>query len=163
MNAILLLVRWHATLARGLDTLRPLLLLGTRLWVSWQFLASGWLKLTTWDTTLSLFQDEYHVPLLNPTLAAVVGTFGELFFPLLLVFGLFARVGALGLFAVNAMALISYWHVLGGDDFAAARGQHYLWGFMTLVIAMCGAGGISVDALLVRRAARVSPGVPAAI
>src|SRR4051794_31479394 len=123
MNAASTLVRWHTTLARPLDALRHLLLLGTRLWVSWQFLASGWLKLTTWDTTLFLFKDEYHVPLLPPALAAVVGTCGELFFPILLVLGLFTRVGALGLFAVNAMALISYWHVLGGDDFAAARGQ----------------------------------------
>jgi putative oxidoreductase len=156
MNAIAVLVRWHAALARALDALRPLLLLGTRLWVSWQFLLSGWLKLTTWDTTLELFRSEYHVPVLPPAFAAVVGTFGELFFPVLLVLGLFSRVGALGLFAVNAMALISYWHVLGGDDFAAARGQHYLWGFMTLVIALCGAGGISLDAVLARGAARRS-------
>lgn len=154
MNAVLALTRWHLVLARGLDPLRSVLLLGTRLWVSWQFLASGWIKLTTWDTTIFLFTDEYHVPLLPPYVAAVAGTFGELFFPTLLVLGLFTRLGAVGLFAVNAMALLSYWHVLGGDDFAAARGQHYLWGFMTLVIAMCGAGDVSLDAWLERRAAR---------
>lgn len=156
MNAVLALTQWHLALARALDALRSLLLLGTRLWVSWQFLASGWLKLTTWDNTLFLFNEEYHVPLLPPQIAAVVGTFGELFFPVLLVLGLFSRVGAVGLFAVNALALFSYWHVLGGDDFAAARGQHYLWGFMTLVIAMCGAGNISLDAWLERRNARRS-------
>jgi putative oxidoreductase len=154
MNVASTLVRWHTVLARPLDGLRSVLLFGTRLWVSWQFLGSGWLKLTTWDTTLLLFTDEYHVPLLPPALAAVVGTFGELFFPILLVLGLFTRVGALGLFAVNAMALFSYWHVLGGDDFAAARGQHYLWGFMTLVIATCGAGRISLDAWLERSVGR---------
>lgn len=156
MNAVLTLTRWHLVLARALDALRSVLLLGTRLWVSWQFLASGWIKLTTWDTTIFLFTDEYRVPVLPPVVAAVAGTFGELFFPMLLVLGLFTRVGAVGLFAVNAMALFSYWHVLGGDDFAAARGQHYLWGFMTLVIAMCGAGAISLDAWLERRAARRS-------
>jgi putative oxidoreductase len=156
MNAILILTQWHLVLARTLDALRSLLLLGTRLYVSWQFLLSGWGKLTRWDTTLFLFQEEYHVPVLPPALAAVVGTFGELFFPVLLVFGLFSRVGAVGLFAVNALALLSYWHVLGGEDFAAARGQHYLWGFMTLVIAMCGAGAFSLDALLERRGRRSS-------
>src|SRR5262245_50489486 len=72
----------------------------TRVWVSWQFLKSGWLKISSWDTTLSLFQDEYHVPLLPPHLAAVVGTFGELFFPVLLILGIFGRLSALGLFAV---------------------------------------------------------------
>lgn len=156
MNRVLILTRWHLVLANALDALRSVLLLGTRLYVSWQFLLSGWGKLTRWDTTLFLFQEEYHVPVLPPAVAAVAGTFGELFFPLLLVLGLFTRVGAVGLFAVNALALLSYWHVLGGDDFAAARGQHYLWGFMTLVIAVCGAGAVSLDALLERRGMRVS-------
>jgi putative oxidoreductase len=142
------LLRWHAALGSALDQLRSLLLLGTRLWVSWQFLNSGWIKVTNWDSTLSLFENEYHVPLLPPHLAAVTGAFGELFFPTLLVLGLFTRVGAIGLFAVNAMALISYWHVLGQDGFEAARGQHYLWGFMALVIATCGAGFFSLDRLL---------------
>jgi putative oxidoreductase len=138
-------IRAHATLARGLDHLRPLLLLGTRLWVSWQFLNSGWLKLTTWDTTLELFRSEYHVPVLPPTVAAVCGTFGELFFPILLVLGVFTRFGALGLFAVNAMAVISYWHVLGSEGYEAALAQHVLWGFMIVVIAVFGGGKIALD------------------
>jgi putative oxidoreductase len=137
--------RAHANLTRALDHLRPLLLLGTRLWVSWQFLNSGWLKLTTWDTTLELFRSEYHVPVLPPTVAAVCGTFGELFFPILLVLGLFTRFGALGLFAVNAMAVISYWHVLGGEGYEAALAQHVLWGYMIAVIAVFGGGKIALD------------------
>lgn len=158
MNKLLDFVNLHAAFGSGLDRLRSLLLLGTRLWVSWQFLISGWLKVTTWDNTLELFRSEYHVPLLPPYLAAVTGAFGELFFPTLLVLGLFTRIGALGLFAVNAMALISYWHVLGQDGFEAARGQHYLWGYMALVIATCGGGFFSVDRLLERRsAARCRP------
>ena len=158
MNKLLDLINLHAAAGAGLDRLRSLLLLGTRLWVSWQFLVSGWLKVTTWDTTLELFRDEYRVPLLPPVTAAVTGAFGELFFPLLLVLGLFTRAGALGLFAVNAMALISYWHVLGGEGFEAARGQHYLWGYMTLVIATCGGGWFSLDHALERRsAARCRP------
>jgi putative oxidoreductase len=147
MNLLTKSVHLHATLGRGLDRLRSLLLLGTRLWVSWQFLASGWLKFTQWDSTLDLFRYEYQVPLLPPVAAAVAGTCGELFFPLLLVLGLFTRVGALGLFAVNALALYSYWHVLGGEGFEAARGQHYLWGYMLLVLAVCGAGFFSLDHL----------------
>jgi len=141
-------LKYDAALGTGLDKLRSLLLLGTRLWVSWQFLKSGWLKVNNWDVTLELFRSEYQVPVLSPTLAAITGAFGELFFPTLLVLGLFARMGALGLFAVNALALYSYWHVLGQDGFDAARGQHYLWGFMTLVIATCGPGYFSIDRLL---------------
>ena len=153
MNMLSKIVRLHRTLGGGLDHLRSVMLLGTRLWVSWQFLASGWLKITTWENTLTLFQEEYHVPLLPPVAAAITGACGELFFPILLVLGLFTRVGALGLFAVNAMALYSYWHVLGGEGFEAARGQHYLWGYMLLVIATCGGGFFSLDKLLERKSA----------
>ena len=151
MTTLARFTAFHLTLGRGFDAIQPVLLLGTRLWVSWQFLASGWLKVTTWDTTLELFRSEYQVPLLPPTLAAIAGTFGELFFPVLLVLGLFTRVGALGLFAVNAMALISYWHVLGAEGFEAARGQHYFWGLMLLMLVAFGGGRLSIDAWLEKR------------
>ena len=74
------ITKLHNLLAQALDALQPLFLLMTRWYVSWQFLKSGWLKFSSWQTTLSLFRDEYHVPVLPPELAAVVGTFGDLFF-----------------------------------------------------------------------------------
>jgi len=141
----------HSRLACGLDHLQSVLLLATRLWVSWQFLKSGWLKLTTWDVTLELFRSEYAVPVLSPGLAAVLGTFGELLFPALLIAGFLSRAAALGLFAVNALAVVSYWHVIGADGYEAALAQHVLWGFMLAVIAVCGAGNLSQDALLARK------------
>jgi putative oxidoreductase len=153
MNTLPDLVLLHAALGRGLDLLRPVLLAATRLWVSWQFLKAGWLKVTSWDVTLELFSSEYQVPLLPPAFAAAIGTFGELVFPLMLIVGLFTRIGALGLFAVNAMAVVSYWHVIGGEGFEAAVAQHVLWGFMLAVIAVTGAGGISLDSWLEKRAA----------
>jgi putative oxidoreductase len=142
----------HTTLSHGLDLLRPWLLLGTRLWVSWVFLKSGWLKLTTWDSTLELFRYEYQVPLLSPGMAAAAATFGELVFPALLVLGLFTRVAALGLFAVNIMAVVSYWHVLGAEGSEAGLGQHVLWGYMLAVAVIFGGGTYAVDTLLERRA-----------
>jgi putative oxidoreductase len=148
MQGLAVIADWHTQLAHALDHFRSLLLLFTRLWVSWQFLKSGWLKLTNWDVTLELFRNEYQVPLLSPTIAALLGTFGELLFPALLVCGLFTRVGALGLFAVNALAVVSYWHVLGNDGYEAALGQHVLWGFMIAVIAIFGSGTIALDRAL---------------
>ena len=124
-----------------------LLLLATRLHVSWQFLKSGWLKLTDWETTLFLFQEEYHTPLLPPAAAAVAGTFGEIVFPALLIAGFMGRYAAVSLFAVNVVAVISYAHVLLAEGFEAALGQHYLWGFMLLVLAVFGPGRWSVDSL----------------
>lgn len=129
----------------------------TRLWVSWQFLKSGLLKVQDWDSTLFLFQEEYRVPLLAPELAAVAGTAGELLFPTLVALGLMARLGALGLGLVNLMAVVSYAHVLLGSGFEAALGQHYLWGYMLLVITICGPGRISLDAWWQSRAGASLP------
>src|SRR5262245_29246801 len=143
----------HAALGRWLDKLQPLALLAARLYIADIFIRSGWLKYTSWDSTVDLFTNEYHVPLLSPLPAAVLGTFGELFFPALLVLGLFGRIGALGTFFVNAMAVISYRQVLLGEGFEAAIGQHILWGTLTLGLTIFGPGAISVDRLLERRAA----------
>lgn len=142
------LARPFELLARAADSLRPLFLLATRWYVSWQFLKSGWLKVTSWQTTLGLFQDEYHVPLLPPYAAAVTGAFGELFFSTLVILGLGGRVAPLGLFAVNAMAVISYRQVLLAEGFEAALAQHVLWGFMLLMLTIFGSGGIAVDRLI---------------
>ena len=141
-------VRANDVAAQVASWLESPLLLAMRCFVAWQFLKSGWLKISNWETTLYLFQDEYHVPLLPPALAAVAGTAGELVFPTLLVVGLLGRYAAVGLSAVNVLAVISYAHVLLGEGFEAALGQHYLWGALLLVVAVFGPGRWSVDTLL---------------
>jgi putative oxidoreductase len=142
---------------RLFGTFASLLLLATRLWVSWEFLKSGWLKITSWQSTVFLFQNEYRVPVLPPYAAAVVGTAGELVFPVLLIAGLAGRLSAAGLFAVNVMAVVSYAHVLLTEGFEAAVGQHYLWGFALLVVVVFGPGRISLDHLLGSSIAAAQP------
>jgi putative oxidoreductase len=90
------------------------------------------------------------VPLLAPGVAAVLGTAGELLFPALLVPGLFTRAAALGLSAVNAMAVVSYWHVLGAEGYEAALAQHALWALMLATLAVSGGGAWSLDRLTER-------------
>jgi putative oxidoreductase len=164
MKLLIQMSALHAALSRALDLFRSPFLLATRWYVAWQFWQSGWLKISSWDSTLELFRSEYHVPLLPSALAAYAGTFGELFFPALLALGLFSRVGALGTFAVNAMAVISYSAVLLAEGSEAALGQHVLWGFMLATLAIAGPGQFALDSLLERKvAARCRPqGVPTA-
>jgi putative oxidoreductase len=133
--------------------LEPLLLLVTRVYVSWQFLKSGWLKLADWETTRFLFEEEYHTPFLPPVVAAIAGTAGELVFPVLLILGLLGRYAAVGLFAVNIVAVVSYSHVLLTEGFEAALGQHYLWGFMLLVLVVFGPGRWALDSTGARKGA----------
>jgi putative oxidoreductase len=123
-------------------------LLLLRVWVSWQFLKSGWLKLADWETTRFLFAEEYHVPWLSPSLAAALGTAGELLFPALLVVGLLGRYAALGLFAVNGVAVLAYAHVLYAAGYEGALAQHWLWGLALAMLALFGPGRWSLDGWL---------------
>ncbi len=157
MNTQMTVSRPLELLARCANSLEPLFLLATRWYVSWQFLKSGWIKVTSWQSTLDLFREEYHVPLLPPHVAAVTGAFGELFFPTLLVLGIGGRIGPLGLSAVNIMAVISYRQVLLAEGFEAALAQHVLWGFMLLLLVVFGNGSIALDRLIGKRLHAASP------
>jgi putative oxidoreductase len=133
-----------------IDHLQPLLLLAMRLYVSTVFFRSGMLKATDWSSTLVLFHETYKVPVLSPNLAAYVGTFGELVFPVLLVLGVAGRLGAAGLFFVNLMAVASYLDLFGFEC-PAAINSHYYWGAILLALVIFGPGRLSVDALVLRR------------
>ena len=152
MNTLALIDRSNRISERIGLWLSPLLLLGLRLWVPWQFFKAGLVKVADWQSTLWLFREEYHVPLLPPALAAAAGTAGELLFPVLLAAGLFARWAALGLSLVNVMAVVAYTHVLLAEGYEAALGQHWLWGTVLAVLFVFGPGRWSADAwLAVRR------------
>jgi putative oxidoreductase len=147
------LVRLHGLSTRFDDNLQQwggsLLGLALRLFVGWQFFKAGMVKVSDWEGTLSLFHDEYMVPLLPPDLAAVMGAGGELVFPVLLVLGLFSRPAALGLFFVNAMAVISY-PQLWKFECPAAINDHMYWGLLLLVLLCFGPGKITLDQFLAR-------------
>lgn len=135
--------RLHAPLQRSihaLEALQPLALLAARLYVAMVFFRAGLTKIADWDTTLALFADEYHVPLLPPELAAWMGTAGELVLPVLLVLGLGGRFAAAGLFVLNAVAVISLMDV---PD--AALQQHLFWGSLLMGLLLWGPGRWSVD------------------
>ena len=127
--------------------LKPLLLLGFRLWVAWVFFKSGLTKIQSWDSTLFLFENEYAVPLLSPDVAAYLGTAAELSLPVLLAIGLTTRLSALALFVFNIVAVYAYASFLF-DEGAAGLQQHILWGTMLAVIFVFGPGKISLDLFL---------------
>ena len=141
--------------ARWIDRLQPVALLALRIYVAQIFFWSGWLKLADWGSTLALFQDEFHVPLLSPGVAAVMGTGGELVFSTLVFLGLFGRIGAAGLFFVNLMAVISY-PQLFQFECPAAINSHWFWGTMLALLFVFGPGRLSIDGWLLRRRERAS-------
>ena len=138
-------------LDRGLALLYSSFALVTRVYVSWVFLKSGLLKIRAWDSTLSLFADEYRVPLLPAHAAAYLGTAAELTLPIVVILGLFGRAGPLALSLLNAVAVISYAHVLFAEGFEAAIAQHYLWGFMLLMLTIAGPGNWTLERAFAKR------------
>lgn len=143
MKSNLGILNLWAMLTRALDSLQPLAALLARLYVAQVFFLSGLTKIRDWGTTVALFTDEYKVPFLPPALAAAMGTAGELVLPVLLVLGLGGRFSPLGLFVVNAVAVISLSEIA-----PAAFQQHVFWGSLLAGLAIYGLGPLSVDRLL---------------
>lgn len=140
------LYHWQATWLSSAQLISPLLSLAARLYVAHAFFASALTKLSSWDNTLFLFEEEYHVPFLPPEVAAYMGTGGELLLPLLLAPGLMGRFAAMGLFVVNAVAVLSL-----SDIAPAALMQHIYWGSLLLWLAVEGAGRLSIDHWMARK------------
>jgi len=126
--------------------LAPVLDLAVRLWVARVFFLSGLTKIQSWDSTLSLFENEYSVPLLPPEVAAYMGTFTELFFPILLVVGLGTRFAAGVLFVFNIIAVVSY-----PDLGEVGLKDHQYWGLLLLFPLLHGPGKIAIDHFIRRR------------
>jgi putative oxidoreductase len=130
----------YCAVTRQVDKLQPILLLVIRLYVARVFVMSGLTKIHDWSVTVALFTDEYHVPLLPPGAAALMGTATELSMPVLLALGFATRFGAFVLFFFNIIAVVSYAAL---PDVAVK--DHYLWGVLILVLFVFGPGKISLD------------------
>ena len=118
------------------------LALPLRFAVATVFWNSGMTKLADWNATLSLFTDEYQVPLLPPELAANLALAIEVTMPVLLVLGLLTRAAALLLLAMTAVIEVFV--------YPQAWPTHIQWAAMLLVLLCRGAGSHSLDALIQR-------------
>jgi putative oxidoreductase len=120
-----------------------LIALTARIALAQVFWSSALSHLANWDTTLYMFGDTFRVPLLPPGLAADLAVAMELALPPLLVLGFATRFAALALFAMTLVIEIFV--------FPEAWPTHIQWAAMQLVLMGCGAGSISLDALIKRR------------
>jgi putative oxidoreductase len=101
------------------------------------FWNSAMAKLANWDTTLSLFADEYQLPLIPPATAAGMALTVELATPVLLMLGLLTRPAAFILLGMTAVIEIFVYPL--------AWPTHIQWAAMLLILLCRGPGTLSVD------------------
>jgi putative oxidoreductase len=132
-----------ASTARKVLT-EDVLALVTRLGVAAIFFQSGRTKVDGFlhitDGTYSLFETEYHVPLLSPVVAAHAATYSEHLFSVLLVLGLFTRLSALAFLGMTAVIEIFV--------YPDAWPTHLSWAGLLLFLIARGGGAFSLDRAL---------------
>ncbi len=95
------------------------------------------------DSTIPLFQSEYHVPLLSPELAAHLAAFAEHFFPILILVGLATRF--------SALALLGMTLTIQTFVYPDAYPTHGTWAAVLLYLMARGPGVLSIDQLIAKR------------
>ena len=104
----------------------------------------GWPRLS--DSVLSLFQDEYKLPLIAPEVAAPMAAVAEHVLPLLILIGLGTRLSALGLLVMTLVIQIFV--------YPGAYATHGIWAAVLLLLMARGPGALSIDHWLAGRAAK---------
>lgn len=94
------------------------------------------------ESTFFLFEYEYTLPLIPANLAAYLATAAEHVLPILLILGLFTRLGAVGILAMTLVIQIFV--------YPSAYALHASWAAMALLLMKQGAGRVSLDNLLTR-------------
>jgi putative oxidoreductase len=135
----------YTTAAAALNRIPgDLLLLVARFGVAGVFFMSGRTKveglLTIKASTYDLFNTDYKLPFVPPVIAAHAATYSEHLFPILLVLGLFSRVGALALLGMTTVIEVFV--------YPDAWPTHLSWAGLLLPIIARGGGAWSLDRLL---------------
>jgi putative oxidoreductase len=97
-------------------------------------------------SAIVLFQNEYRLPLIDPTIAAYASAISEHLFPILLVIGFATRFSALALLFMTAVIEIFV--------FPDAWPTHGVWSTCFLILIARGPGWLSLDHLIASRAGK---------
>src|SRR5258708_38075983 len=120
--------------------------LAARIFPAAVFWQSGETKVAGWPlkpSAIALFENEYQLPLIDPTTAAYASAFSEHFFPILLVIGFATRFSALALLFMTAVIEIFV--------YPDAWPTHGVWATCFLVVIARGPGWLSLDHLIANK------------
>jgi putative oxidoreductase len=119
-----------------------IILLAGRIGVGATFFRAGLLKYNSWEFAVRLFEEEYRVPLLDPTVAARIAMVQELTIPILLFLGLATRIATIPLLGMIAVIQIFV--------YPNAYNEHLVWSSILLLLLTRGPGVFSLDYLIAR-------------
>ncbi|PCJ23106.1 MAG: hypothetical protein COA94_08545 [Rickettsiales bacterium] len=120
------------------DYLFSLLILFMRIWMAQIFWYSGLTKISSWKSTLYLFEYEYAVPIIPSELAAILATATELSAPIFLVLGFMTRLVALPMLVMVAVIQFTYLDMR----------EHLYWASFLGVMILRGPGIYSIDCII---------------
>jgi putative oxidoreductase len=144
MNLTVLQSRLNLIIWRVISS--DLLAIGARMSLAAIFFLSARTKVDGWfhitDNAFSLFEEEYHLPLIAPVLATYVTVVAEHVIAMLLFLGLGTRIAA---FALLCMTLVIQLFVFPGG-----WPTHLTWATLALYLINYGGGRFSVDRQLSR-------------
>jgi putative oxidoreductase len=111
-----------------------------RLGVSLVFFRSFQTKISDWNTTLLLFENEYAVPILPPAIAAFTAATLEIAGPIMLVLGFGTGLAAAAMLGMTLMIQIFV--------YPQSYPDHLLWAGPLLYLLLRGPGQWSLDAII---------------
>ena len=114
--------------------------LATRAALAGVFLRAGLLKVQSWESTVQLFRDEYHVPVLPPAMGAAMAATFEIGCSSLILAGLLTRVATLPLLGMIATIQLFV--------YPQAWSEHLTWASLLLLLLTRGPGALSIDRLV---------------
>jgi len=148
-NLVATLRSWCCRLPNQLIILAARLAIATVFWRSaqtkfsgWQLLGQDWQFFNLNQSTFSLFEYEYDLPIIDPEVGAYLATFAEFWLSLALVLGLFTRLSALALLGMTGVIQVFV--------YPDAWPTHILWAASLLFLIKHGGGVLSLDRLLIR-------------
>jgi putative oxidoreductase len=120
-----------------------LIQLAMRIAIGFVFFNSGLLKARSFEFAVKLFEQEYRLPFIDPTLAAQLAMAVELAVPLFLFLGLATRLATLPLLGMIAVIQVLV--------YPQAWVEHLLWTSVLMLLLTRGPGAFSFDHLIERR------------
>lgn len=146
-------MRMIGKIIEGLEAIPySLIALAARIFPAAVFWMSGETKVEGWHlkaSAITLFREDYRLPLIDPVIAAHLAAFAEHFFPILLVLGLASRFAAFSLLFMTAVIEIFV--------YPDAWPTHGVWATCFLIVISRGPGIFSLDHLIARAFGRATP------